>query len=268
MAKNGTELLAEQRAELKKQGKNTRQLGRERILYALDWIYRWGWSSPSIIDGTTGASRRGLCAKLVRAGLMTETKTAAGRILEDLPSKIVTLSDQGLAYVEKHKQEQELMDYPLNPYRVNQSLLRHDLLAQKATIKNVIEGKIQSFKTPRELAAKSQKTVKQPDVLWINEAGRRIAVEVELSAKFARKLDDFVWSVVLGLSQVGDRAPLFDRCVIVTDSEAIARRYMAAFQPGKTVHRWTKDTQSHWKIQDAVQVPEHIKGLVLCKKID
>jgi hypothetical protein len=268
MAKTGAELLAEQRAELKAQGKTTRQLGRERIYFALDWVYRWGWSSPSIIDMTTGAMRRGLCAKLLKAGLLTETKTAAGRILEDLPSKIVTLSEDGLAYLEKYKDDQELLDYPLNPYKVNQSLLRHDLLAQRATLKNLLDDKIQEFRTPRELAAKSQPGVKQPDVLWINEAGRRIAVEVELTAKFGRKLDDFVWSIVLSLSQVGDRAPLFDRCMIVTDSDAIVRRYMAAFKPGAIVNRWIKDTQSHFRVERKVEVPAHIKGLVLCKKID
>jgi len=268
MAKTGTERLAELRAELKAEGKNTRQMGRERIYFALDWVYRWGWSSPSVVDMTTGASRRGLCAKLVRAGLLTETKTAAGKILEDLPSKVVTLSEEGLAYVEKYKEDQELIDYQLNPYKVNQALLRHDLLSQKATLKNLLEGKIQEFRTPRELAAKSQASVKQPDVLWVNEAGRRIAVEVELSAKFGRKLDDFVWSIVLSLSQAGDRPPLFDRCMIVTDSEAIARRYMAAFKPGATVNRWIKDNQSHFHIDRKEEVPEHIKGLVLCKKID
>jgi len=268
MAKTGTELLAEQREELKAQGKSTRQLGRERILYALDWIYRWGWSSPSIIDGTTGATRRGLCSKLVRAGLMIETKTAAGRILEDVPSKIVTLSDDGLAYVEKHKEEQELMDYHLNPYKVNQALLRHDLLSQKATLKNLLEGKIQAFLTPRELAAKSQASVKQPDVLWFTEEGRRIAVEVEMSAKFGRKLDDFVWSIVLSLSQVGDRSPLFETCIVVSDSHAIIKRYRAAFRPGATVHRWIKNNQSHWKIDKTLNVPEYIQGKMLWQKID
>jgi len=268
MAKTGTELLAEQRAELKAQGKTTRQLGRERIYFALDWVYRWGWSSPSVVDMTTGAARRGLCAKLVKAGLLIETKTAAGKILEDLPSKIVTLSEEGLAYIEKHKEEQELMEYPLNPYRVNQSLLRHDLLAQRATIKNLLEGKIQSFKTPRELSDKSLKGVKQPDVLWVNEAGRRIAAEVELSAKFGRKLDDFVWSIVLSLSQIGDRAPLFDRCIVVSDSDAIIKRYRAAFRPGATVHRWIKNNQSHWKIDKTLNVPEYIQGKMLWQKID
>ena len=268
MTKTGAEMLAELRAELKAEGKSTRQMGKERIYFALDWIYRWGWSSPSMIDMTTGATRRGLSAKLVKAGLLIETKTAAGRILEDVPSKIVTLSDDGLAHIEKQKEEQELMDYPLNPYKVNQSLLRHDLLAQRATIKNLQAGKIQSFRTPRELAAKSQAGVKQPDVLWFTEEGRRIAVEVELSAKFGRKLDDFVWSIVLGLSQVGDRAPLFEKCIVVSDSDAIIKRYRAAFRPGATVQRWIKNNQSHWKIDKTLKVPEYIQGKMLWQKID
>jgi len=49
MAKTGTELLAEQREELKKQGKNTRQMGKERILYALDWVCLL-YTSPSPRD--------------------------------------------------------------------------------------------------------------------------------------------------------------------------------------------------------------------------
>jgi len=268
MAKTGAEMLAELREELKAQGKTTRQLGRERIYFALDWVYRWGWSSPSVVDMTTGAARRGLCAKLVKAGLLIETKTAAGKIIEDLPGKIVTLSEEGLAYLEKHKEDQELMDYPLNPYKVNQALLRHDLLAQRATIKNLLEGKIQAFRTPRELASKSRASVKQPDVLWMTQDNRRISVEVELSAKFGRKLDDFVWSIVLGLSQVGDRAPLFETCILVSDSDAIIKRYRAAFRPGATVQRWIKNNQSHWKIDKTLKVPEYIQGKMLWQKID
>jgi|GEM_PF-5462038 len=56
--------------------------------------------------------------------------------------------------------------------------------------------------------------------------------------------------------------------MIVTDSDAIVRRYMAAFKPGATVNRWIKDNQSHFHVDRKVEVPEHIKGLVLCKKID
>jgi hypothetical protein len=268
MTNTTADRLAELRAKLKSEGKSTKTLGRERVRNALDWVYRFGWSSPTIIDSTTGASRRGLCAKLVRAGLLIETKTECGGIIEDVPQKIVTLSEQGLAYVEKHKQEQDLVQYPLNPYKVNQALLRHDLLSQRATLKNLQEGKIQSFKTLRELAAKSQAGVKQPDVLWMTADGRRIAVEVELSAKFQRKLDDFVWSIVLALSQLGDRAPLFEKCIVVSDSDAIIKRYRAAFQPGATVHRWVKNNQSHWKTDKTVKVPAHIQEMILWQKID
>jgi len=79
--------LAEARQALADSGITTRELGRERIRLALDWVYRWGWSSPSTIDLLSGAQRRGLSAKLVKSGLMVETKTAAGSIVEDIPPR-------------------------------------------------------------------------------------------------------------------------------------------------------------------------------------
>jgi hypothetical protein len=262
------EALARARQALQTAGQSTRDLGRQRISDALRWIYRWGWSSPSIVDGLTGAKRRGLCAKLVRAGLCIETKTSAGAIIEDIPSKIITLTEEGVALVEKQLSENELMDYQTNPYKINQAVLRHDLLAQRATQNKLRAGIIQGFKTPRELAAKSQLGEKQPDALWIRAGSKeRIAVEVELTAKFQRKLDDFVWGIVTGLSQIGDKPPRFDRCIIASDSPAIIKRYKEAFRPGATVNRWKKDAQSHWKIDRSEKVPAYIWDKMLWELI-
>lgn len=220
-----------------------------------------------VIDALTGAQRRGLAAKLVRVGLAIETRTASGSIIEDIPSKIITLTDPGVSLVEKQLAESDLLDYQINPYKINQSLLRHDLLAQRATLKKLQSGSITDYKTPQELAAKSQAGQKQPDVMWITKNLARIAVEVELTAKFQRKLDDFVWGIVLGLSTVNNRPPLFDRCLIATDSQAILKRYRDAFKPGATVQRWKKDAQSRWTIDRTVQVPDHIQEQLMWELI-
>ncbi|HML83420.1 MAG TPA: hypothetical protein PKE37_16845 [Thiomonas arsenitoxydans] len=251
--------LDKARQALQAAGQSTRDLGRQRIDQALRWIYRWGWSSPMVIDALTGAQRRGLAAKLVRVGLAIETRTASGAIIEDIPSKIITLTDQGVSLVDKQLAESDLLDYQINPYKINQALLRHDLLAQRATLKKMRDGILHDFQTPKELAVKSTAGEKQPDVLWIRKNSRdRIAVEVELTAKFQRKLNDFVWGIVTGLSTVNDRPPLFDRCLIATDSPAILKRYQDAFKPGASVHRWKKDTQSRWKIDHTVRVPAYV----------
>ncbi len=36
------------------------EVGQRKIAEALLWEYRWGWSSPQVIDALSGAQRRGL----------------------------------------------------------------------------------------------------------------------------------------------------------------------------------------------------------------
>lgn len=244
--------LAQARQRLAAAGQSPRRVGKDRALAALDWVYRWGWSTPAVIDALTGAKRRGLCAKLVQAGLLVETKTAAGRILHDLPQKIVTLSDAGLAEVERRRVD-DLMDYSTNPYKVNQAMLRHDLLVQKATQRSLQSGGIKGFLTPRELARKSTADSKQADALWIMPDSRRAGVEVELTAKWDRRLDEFVWRIWQSMTEQ-NRA--MDLCIISSDSPAIIARYKKAFAAGQTVHTWRKDQQSKWHIDRAYTVPD------------
>ncbi len=262
--------LAEAKAKLKQTGKTPRQIGRDRIYDAVAWVYRWGWTSPSIIDEMTGAQRRGFCAKLVRAGLLKETRTKSGGIVEDVPSKIITLSDEGVSLAEKQlERDEDFLHYVRDPHKVKQENLRHDLLAQRSTLKNLMAGKIIGFSTPAQMAQKSQKNTKQFDVLWHREDGSSVGVEVELSAKHGRKLDQFVWSIVQSLMpQANGKPAAVRRVLIVTDTDAILKRYQLALEPGKSVGIWVRDAQSHWKLHHYEKVPETVRGAVLCKKID
>jgi hypothetical protein len=205
-----------------------------------------------------GGSRRGLAARAVEAGLMQETTTSAGGVLEDVPKKLLTLTDQGIALVEKHLTEDELLE-PEDALRINQANLRHDFLVQKATIKNLKAGKIAGFQTPKELAEKSRKDEKIPDAVWIMPDGRKRAIELELTAKFKRRLDDFVHGIILSLS---GSPPRFDGYFIVSDSQAILSRYKAAFKPGQKVARWERDKQSHWRIKEWKEVPEWVQSKI------
>jgi hypothetical protein len=251
------ERLAQARQELAERGSSTRKLGRERLLEACKWVYRWGWSAPAVVD-LLGGSRRGLSARAVAAGLMSETKTAAGGVLEDVPKKILTLTDAGIALVEKHLTEDELLE-PEDALRINQSTLRHDFLVQKATIKSLRDGIIADYLTPKEIAEASRKEEKIPDAIWIMPDNKKIAIELELTAKFKRKLDDFVWGIVTALTS---NPPRFDGCVILSDSQSILTRYKSAFTPGKKIARWERDSQSHWRIRGWKEVPDLQKRLL------
>jgi hypothetical protein len=251
------ERLAQARQELAARGISTRGLGRERLLDACRWVYRWGWSAPAVVD-LFGGSRRGLSARAVSAGLMSETRTAAGGVLEDVPKKLLTLTDAGIAFVEKHLTEDELLE-PEDALRINQANLRHDFLVQKATIKKLRSGIIADYLTPKEIAEASRKEEKIPDAIWIMQDGWKMAIELELTPKFKRKLDDFVWGIVAALTS---NPPRFDSCAILSDSQAILTRYKAAFAPGKKIARWERDSQSHWRIRGWKEVPDLQKRLL------
>jgi len=95
-----------------------------------------------------------------------------------------------------------------------------------------------------------------------------MAVEIELTAKFERKLDDFVLGIILSLKATQEKPARFNSCAIISDSDAILKRYKAAFEPEKKVHAWKKDAQSKWHIDRQYEVPEWVSGKIQWLKID
>ncbi|WP_322034620.1 hypothetical protein [Burkholderia sp. BCC1970] len=245
--------------------KSPRARGDEKTRLALDWIYRWGWASPSTLDLLSGTVGRGLGTRLVKRGFLIKTRTQAGGGMKGVPTWLLTLSQAGLEEIERVRDT--LLPYELDPYRIRQDQLRHYQLAQLATARNLVKGNLlKSYVTEKELAARSTAGIKQPDVVWVLQSGAQIAVEVELSAKWARDLDHFVHACIQSLAQRADGSrPRFDMVTINTDSPAIVRRYQAAFQPGANYSRWKKDAQRRWVVSGTAEVPAWIEGRVVCQ---
>jgi hypothetical protein len=230
-----------------------RARGKEKTRIALDWIYRWGWSSPSTLDVATGGKRTGLAARLTRQKLIKSTRTESGGGIKGIPIHMLTLTSIGLDEVERLRED--LIQYELDAFKIDQTKLRHDELAQRATADGINKETIKDFKTPKELAAKSEKGVKQPDVLWINETGQRIGVEVELSAKWDRKLDQFVLSCITSMLNSANPVNKVDTVAIVSDSKAIIKRYKEAFTPGAKLGLWAKNERGFWAQTNTYLVP-------------
>jgi DNA-binding PadR family transcriptional regulator len=245
--------------------KSPRARGDEKMLLALDWIYKWGWASPSTLDLLVGTVGRGLGTRLVKRGLLIKTRTQSGGGVKGVPASVLTLSQTGLEEIERIRES--LLPYELDPYRIRQHQLRHYQLAQLATARNLLKGNLlKSYLTEKELSARSAAGIKQPDVVWILQSGAKIAVEVELSAKWGRDLEHFIHACIQSLSQAADGSrPRFDMVTISTDSRAIVRRYQAAFQPGSTYSMWKKDAQRRWVVASAAEVPAWVEGRVVCQ---
>ncbi len=259
--KTRTEILAQARAN--RGPLSPVKAGQVKAQKALQWVYRWGWSTSSILEIVGGAQRSGLAARLIRNGMLKATKTEAGPAAGS-PTAILTLTQQGQNEVEKHIENQDdLIEYQLDPYRIDQSKIRHGQLAQSATAKNLRDGGIVDYITEPMAASKSEKYVKQHDIIWICADGERIGVEVELSAKWKRKLDEFVLSCVLSIKN-----EVVSRIYIATDSKAIQNRYSIAFEVGHEFGKWEKSELGFSKQTGKYKVPAYMEGKVTCILID
>jgi len=263
-ANNHTSKLQAGRKALADAGIAPRSKGKQRTTEALLWVYRWGWSSATTLETQAGSERSGLASRLVKSGLLNRTKTEAGGGARDVPQFIFTLTEMGIAEVERSLTNAgDLLPYDIDPYRINQALLRHDTMAQNATAKVMANASITSYETPRQMAVQSERNVKQHDVIWIQPDGSRYGIEIELSAKWERKLDDFILGCLQSISKKS-----VSKVIIVTDSKAIQSRYRAAFAAGATFSVWERDNRRYWHPVKEVTIPEELSGRVVCNHVE
>jgi len=238
--------------------------GKERTRKAVEWIYRWGWASPTTLEILVGTQRSGLALRLIKNQLVVITKTLSRRTEKFLPGTFLTLTPTGKHLAEVNREFQ--MPYECRPERINQNHLLHDEMAQRATAERLAAGTIADYMTEREMQGRSMNCVKNPDVGWIYPDGLKVSVEIELSPKWERDLDTFVHSTLVSLSTKSGPAR-FDRMVLVTDSPAIFKRYQAAFLPGETYSLWKKNEKGRWAAVQQTQVPIWSNERIMWKMI-
>jgi len=249
--------LAAARASLAEKGKSPREIGHESLLKVIQWIYRWGYTTSSIIQVIVNRTSGGYANKLTNQGWLVYTKTSSGT-----PAGFYTLSEKGLAEAERHTQL--LYNYQeINPYRVDQLQIRHNILAQSASLNGLKAGTIISYESERMLAAEGDKfSKKRPDVAWATKSQLRIAIEIELTAKWGQKLDEFILRIAAGLSSAEGKTGNYDRFMIASDSPAIISRYKDAVKPGAVVSTWKKSPRNHW-VQDKTEpVPDWLASKI------
>lgn len=231
-------------------GESPRARGERKRRRVLNWVYRWGYSFSEIIRQVAGQQAKGYANGLAKKGWLVETKTESGT-----PRFLYTLSKSGLQ--ESERLSDDLLRYPeIDPYRVNQQQIRHYLIAQQATMNAMSAKAITDFMTERQFDEGGDKPgEKRPDVVWLLPSGEKIGVEIELSAKWDRRLNEFVFGIARALQRTTDKPAQYQRFAIVTDSPAIARRYEAAMQPGVDLPIWKKNNRSHWEVEKVIQVP-------------
>ena len=238
------------------------KLGRERALRALQWVYVWGWSAPSIIDNLAQSSRKGLTARLVRQGLLKQHRTPAGGGVRDVPIYMLTLTKLGESEVVRHIDDVN----DLIPYapRVAWPQMRHDFIVQKLTLLAMQSDQlmVRSIKTDMVVRAKGAKG-KIHDAVWTDEYQIRTFVEVELTPKKNRELEMFVFGCYCHL-----RDDVDSRLRIYSDSNALLEHYKERFEPYASGNLWQLDKHRHWEANGEFEIPPEVAARVSFHHLD
>lgn len=247
------------RAYLGGQTPKERSIANRKI--AVDWVYRFGFSSAQVIRQCLKKESTSWTSNAVKKGLLRSTRTLSGE-----PTVIYTLTEMGLEFAHHHATK--LLPYvELDPYRISQPKIRHDLLVQKVSIKALHEGAITKVTTERELNEGDQRGQKRADAVWHLPDGKRLGIEMELSAKYGQKLDEFICGVAASVDP--NREPNhIDSFCVMTDSEAICKRYREAMNSGQPMRRWKKNARQHWVIDEEDVVPPWLSELVEFRVIE
>lgn len=227
------------------------------------WTYLWGFTTAGLIRLLLQKEAYGWTTSAIKRGLLRATNTASGS-----PRQIITLTEKGQALAEQHLPEH--FDYvEREPHKINQSTIWHQLLTQRVSIEALNAGDITGVLTERQDAVRSRRGEKRPDVVWRLPDNQRAGVEMELTGKWDRRLDDFVTSIGVALSPTADgRRPRFDRFIVITDSDAIVKRYSAAFKQGAHVRLWGKNRRGQWEVDHVEEVPQWLHEKVEFRVID
>lgn len=230
-------------------GTSPTERGNQNRLKIVEWLFRWGYSSAPILQQLVQHQSSGHAANLAKSGWLIQTKTESGT-----PHHYYTLSEKGLELATKHSMQ--LLRYPeIDPYRINQNQIRHYLLAQQATLKALQNHQIDSYLTERMIDEEGDKPgVKRPDVIFIM-GDIKAGVEIELSAKWDRKLDQFISGI--GSALKNNTYQVF---IIFSDSPALLNRYQLALT--KPIKHWVKDDRGHWQVKGEFMFPTAMRDWV------
>lgn len=227
------------------------------------WTYAWGYTTAGLIRMLLEKEAYGWTTNAIKRGLLRATNTASGS-----PRQIITLTEKGQALAEQHMPQH--FDYvERDPYKINQATIWHQLLAQRVTIKAMNSGEVNGIATERQDAAQSRRGEKRPDVVWRLRDNTRVGVEMELSGKWERRLDEFVAGIITALSPAADgRHARFDKFIVVTNSDAIVKRYEAAVSKGAYVRLWRKNSRGVWEVCEVNEVPDWLGQKIEFRKIE
>ena len=244
------------RAAIKASGKSPTALGEQNREDVVLWVYPWGLTSKGIVQELLGRTSGGYASGLAKSGYLVETKPQSQLEVKSY----FTLSRKGLELAVKHAPQ--LLKYrEIKPGKADQLRIRHNLVAQELTLHAWKAGVLVSFE-PERSAPPTRPGEKRPDAKWVLLSLQRLGIEIELSPKWDRDLDEFVYSIWQSLVSINGQAARLDRYALFTDTPAILTRYQKHFRPDAIVTTWAKDQHGKWKPSGELRLPAEVSAKI------
>ncbi len=219
----------------------------EKIRIVIDLVSKFGFASPANITLAVGTKRQGTPTQMVNAGILNSRSMSGLIVLGKGVTAILGLTKREALAAEAK---------PVDIWKVTSNRAAHTLIAQSETVLQM-QGKIvnnpnlefEKFEVePQQLGE-----TRRPDVVWYffdkkNNQRFKINVEIELSAKDGRDLDQFFTKL------------LFANVItfVVFEEERLLRRYV---EHAKTYHAagsmpiWKKTNGAWWKLESQEPIP-------------
>jgi len=149
-----------------------------KLYSLLDWIYRFGFTSPSVIECQWGVDRsvvNRLLRRYEREDVIAEVATFACR-----DKRVFLLKPQGVRMLEAlHNQD---LKYSQKKSTLLFKTLTHDLMLQAVVASGVKEGKYAFFITEKEQEKENKGKKRRFDAI-VFDGVEMVGLEVEASAK-------------------------------------------------------------------------------------
>lgn len=256
--------LAASLALRKKTGLTSHQIHEQKIKNFCNWIYKWGWSSTVFLDEMLEGTKRGFTKKMIKKGLAVSHANERISFTKGWPNDFVTLTRMGIEYLQQFDDIEIDLEYPKNGLSlVNINQTRHDLLCQKYIFKKRKElenlhGDLEQFefdyKTSRMIRnKKSEEGIKEPDIIMILN-GDIIAIEIELTIKKDRELDQFCSLIIRSLQKNE-----YDEIHIISSNSIINKYSKVLHDINAKVSVWRmKENRTWFKTDKVIESNEEI----------
>lgn len=232
-------------------GMTPREKGAMKAAEALDWIYRWGWSTSSVVDSLAGTGRNsGLGARLVKNGWARKAPIRIVSSFRITPRDILTITPEGVAELTALRGElPRSLQSAIGKRAVKKDVI-HDLMVQTLTLRfmnrwpgGVPEDLYNHFGLVTDFLSAHQlgdvpNGGKIPDAIWVMQNGDKLAIELELTPKFGRHLDEFIRRHVKLQCQEPKQV---DGLITFFTSMATSERYSESMQAGAEIKEWGYD---------------------------